>query len=587
MLVYLLIKGYFMRKNIKLISFLSDYEINQDNLNEYLELTQTSYLDLLNKTFKNLNKLIYDLKFSIDADDINLIDKSIQLISLLCLIMEFKPEDIMNLKKRIKKSRESLLIHAKNEDNPDLILLANKLDEIVLDKSFKKEDLILLVKELINKKESTNIIKKFLNINKDVVISNLILFDYAFHKTIESMNNNNEDIFYYITLLKLFYTSRVKKYKYVLELSEHMDNPYTQEIMALLNGVKRSLTPDEILDKYGIISTLPASPIILPTIETTTESIFTIDDTSTNIRDDGLCIKKDGNNYIVKINIADIGSIVTPHCIDDLNARTNYRNIHLNNAVKMLPFNLRRDLSLNQNHKRKVITMCVIMNDSGDLIDYYLELNEVYIAKNISYEESDKIINKGTGKYNKDLNDLYYLACALEAKNAGKNVYWTKKENARRDFELSPSKGFKVIREFMVLYNSLIGQFTNDIKIPYVYRYQDEEYITELMRKKEIGENDQIRNIINSLYLDSKFSVSPRYHAGIKTDIYTQSTDPLRKYPDLYNQQLLHKFYFGDIDFAFDYEKFRNNVEYFNQRNRDLTMMKAEYNRGMRLTKNL
>ena len=72
-----------MRKNIKLISFLSDYEINQDNLNEYLELTQTSYLDLLNKTFKNLNKLIYDLKFSIDADDINLMDKSIQLISLL------------------------------------------------------------------------------------------------------------------------------------------------------------------------------------------------------------------------------------------------------------------------------------------------------------------------------------------------------------------------------------------------------------------------------------------------------------------------------------------------------------------------
>ena len=36
----------------------------------------------------------------------------------------------------IKKSRESLLIHAKNDDNPDLITLANKLDEIVLDKSF-------------------------------------------------------------------------------------------------------------------------------------------------------------------------------------------------------------------------------------------------------------------------------------------------------------------------------------------------------------------------------------------------------------------------------------------------------------------
>lgn len=576
-----------MRKNIKLITFLTDYDINQDNLDEYVNISNTTYDELLNKIFKNINKWIYELKFSVDLDDINLIDKSIQLISLLCSSIEFKPEDILTLKKRIKKSRESLLIHAKNDDNPDLIILANKLDEIVLDKSINKDDLILLVKELINKKEASNIIKKFININKDAVISNLILFDYVFQKTIESMNNDNQDIFYYITLLKLFYTSRIKKYKYVLELSEHMDNPYTQEIMALLNGVKRSLTPDEILNKYGIISTLPASPIILPTIETTTDSIFTIDDTSTNLRDDGLCIKKDGNKYIVKINIADIGSIIVPHCIDDLNARNNYRNIHLNNAVKMLPFNLRRDLSLNQGHKSKVITMCVVMNDSGDLEDYYLELNDVYVAKNISYDESDKLITKGSGKYNKDLSDLYYLACALEAKNAEKNVYWAKKESSRKDFEISQSKGFKIIREFMVLYNSLIGQFTNEQNIPYVYRYQDEEYITSLMRKKDIPENDQIKQIINSLYLDSKFSIVPRYHAGIKTDIYTQSTDPLRKYPDLYNQQLLHKFYFGDIDFAFDYDEFRSNVDYFNQRNRDLIMMKAEYNRGMRLTKNL
>lgn len=576
-----------MKKNIKLATFLTDYEINQDSLDDYIEISGYEYNELLNKTFKILNQAIYDLKFSVDSEDIYFLDKCIQLVSLLCSAIEFKPEEIMNLKKRIKKARESLLIHAKNEDCSDLIILANKLDEIVLDKSFKKEDLILLVKELINKKESSNIIKKFLNINKDAVISNLILFDYVFHKTIESMENNNEDIFYYITLLKLFYTSRVKKYKYVMELSNHMENPYTQEIMALLNGVKRSLTPDEILDKYGIITNLQPSPIILPTIESTTGTIFTIDDTSTNIRDDGLSIKKDGNKYIVKVNIADVGGIVVPHCLDDLNARTNYRNIHLNNAVKMLPFNLRTDLSLNQNHNRKVMTMCLVLNDSGDLIDYYLELNDVYVAKNISYEECDKLIKTGSGKYNRDLSDLYYLACALEAKNAGKNVYWTKKENARRDFELSPSKGFKIIREFMVLYNSLIGQFTNENNIPYVYRYQDEEYITSLMRKKGIGENEQIRSVIDATYLDSKFSIVPRYHAGIKTDIYTQSTDPLRKYPDLYNQQLLHKFYFGDIDFAFDYDQFRADVDYFNQRNRDLTMMKAEYNRGMRLTRNL
>lgn len=575
-----------MKKNIKLITFLTDYDLNQENLNEYLDILEIDKSELLNKTFKFVNKLIYDLTFSVDINDIELIEKCIQLIDLICSSMQLKPDEILMIKKRIKKSRESLLIHAKNDDNPDLALLANKFDEIVLDKSFNKEDLILLVKELINQKEDPNIIKKFLNINKDAIISNLLLFDYVFYKTLDSMNNNNQDIYYYITLLKVFYTSKVKKYKYAMALNDYMDNEHTTEIMALLNGVKRSLTPDEILTKYHVIDNLPASEIILPNIETVSDSIITIDDTTTNIRDDGLSIKKDGNNYIVKINIADIGGFVVPNGVDDVVAKNNYRNIHLNNAVKMLPFNLRRDLSLNQNNKRRVITMCVIMNDSADIIDYYLELNDVYISRNISYSECDKMIGRTTSKFNKDLSDLYELACALEYKNAGKQAYWTKKENARTDFTVSSSKGFKIIREFMVLYNSFIGQFAHDNNIPYVYRYQDSEYITDLMKEKDIPENEQIRNIINSLYLDSKFSTTPRYHEGIKTDIYTQSTDPLRKYPDLYNQQLLHKFYFGDIDFAFDYEEFRNNVDYFNQRNRDLSLMKAEYNRGMRLTKN-
>ncbi len=575
-----------MKKNIKLLTYLTDYDINEDSLSSYLDITEAERNDLLNKTFKILNKAIYDLSFCVDVEDLQLIDKCIQLIGLLCSGIEFKPEEIMTLKKRIKKSRESLLIHAKNDDNQDLVLLANKLDEIVLDKSFKKEDLIFLVKELINRKEDPNIIKRFLNINKDAIVSNLLLFDYVFYKTIDSLNNDNKDIFYYITLLKLFYTSKVKKHKYIVLLENHMDNPYVDEIISLLNGVKRSLTPDEILSKYDVISSLPQSSIYIPKISCVEDSIITIDDNVTNLRDDGLSIQRDGNKYIVKINIADAGAFIYPGSVDDINARINYRNIHLSPPIKMLPFNLRRDLSLNQGQNRQVITMCVVMNDSADIEDYYLELHEVKVEKNISYNECDKMIGRTTSKFNKDLSDLFYLACALEAKNAGKQAYWTKKESARHDIKMSSSKGFKIIREFMVLYNTLLGQFTLDRNIPYVYRYQDPEYISTFLKQNGISENEQIKNVINSIFLDSKFSPTPRYHEGIKTDVYTQSTDPLRKYPDLYNQQLLHMFYFGDLNYPFDYDDFRNDIEYFNQRNADLALMRAEYVRGMRLTKN-
>lgn len=368
-------------------------------------------------------------------------------------------------------------------------------------------------------------------------------------------------------------------------LDDYENNRFVDEIKNLLNGVKRSLNTDKILAKYNIISELPESQIILPTISKSDNSIITIDDTYTNLRDDGLSIKKDGNNYIVRISIADIASFVKPGSIEDINGRTNFRNFHLGSGVSMLPLELRKNLSLNLNTTRKVVTMVLVMNDSGEVIDRNIELNDAYISANISYDLCDKKIGKTSSKLERDLTELYYLACALGEKSNSKNLYWSKKEQSRSEFTVSNSKGFKIIREFMVLYNMFLGQIANDNNIPYVYRYQDPEYITNLIKRKGISINDQIRNVINSTYLDSKFSIVPRYHAGIKTDIYTQSTDPLRKYPDLYNQQLLHKFYFGDIDFDFDYDEFIKNVEYFNERNRDLALMRAEYNRGMRLNK--
>ena len=574
-----------MKKGHKVIGFLIDYDVNVENINSFISVHDSSIDLMLQESFKSLNHIIFNLSHGIDIDDLCLIKKSISLISALCDMKVFNAEDVLLYKKKIKKIRESLLLKAKNQKCDDLIHLANLLDEIVLDKSFEKEDLIILIKELINKKEDPNIIKKFLNINKEAVINNLILFDYTFVKTLDSLNNDNIDIYYYITLLKIFYTSRVKKYKYMCLLDDYKDNRFVDEIKNLLNGVKRSLNTDKILDKYNIISELPESQIILPDISKCDNSIITIDDTYTNLRDDGLSIKKDGNNYIVRISIADIASFVKPGSIEDINGRINFRNFHLGSGVSMLPLELRKNLSLNLNTTRKVVTMVLVMNDSGEVIDRNIELNDAYISANISYDLCDKKIGKTSSKLERDLTELYYLACALGEKSNSKNLYWSKKEQSRSEFTVSNSKGFKVIREFMVLYNMFLGQIANEKNIPYVFRYQDPEYITNLIKRKGISINDQIRNVINSTYLDSKFSIVPRYHAGIKTDIYTQSTDPLRKYPDLYNQQLLHKFYFGDIDFDFDYDEFIKNVDYFNERNRDLALMRAEYNRGMRLNK--
>ena len=44
-----------MKKNIKLLNYLLEYDISTESLNEYLEVTETERLDLLNKAFKISN----------------------------------------------------------------------------------------------------------------------------------------------------------------------------------------------------------------------------------------------------------------------------------------------------------------------------------------------------------------------------------------------------------------------------------------------------------------------------------------------------------------------------------------------------
>ena len=53
----------------------------------------------------------------------------------------------------------------------------------------------------------------------------------------------------------------------------------------------------------------------------------------------------------------------------------------------------------------------------------------------------------------------------------------------------------------------------------------------------------------------------------------------------LYNEFLIHHFLFQDKFFDYDEDKFKKIIEYCNQRSADLSLMKSEYNRALKLVK--
>ena len=569
-----------------LYNFIKDDIINDESIEAFMSSSNSCRTkpQLISRAFKLLNYYLED--FAITEDNIAMLNKIIDFISYVCDNELFNKTQIETNRIRIKKSRDTILILANKFLSDELLDAANKLDEIVLDKNLNVNDIIKLIKSLIDRTEDINIIKKIINVNKQSILEkNNTLFDYVFNKAIDSIKNDSSLTYYYISLLKVLYASNIDRKKYIDILKEiPSDNLFANELYMIIHGIKRGLTPDEVLDKYLIERNLPNQKIIIPQEGSNNNVIITIDNNGTYLREDGISLLQDGDKYIVGIHISDPGKIIVPESIQDRNARQNFKCSFMLNRTRTSIFNknIENTLSLNESLYRPVLSMYAVMDSSGKLIDYYIIEDNVLINKNLTYEESDRIIENGNAELSKKLRILFDIANALEHNDEGKKRYWQLKDNSRTEPKVKDnSKSDIIIREFMVLYNYLIAELADDSKIPYVFRGQDKEYITKLVNELGIEMNEYTSQLISNIYLDSKYSSTPIVHTGLNKKIYSNSCDPLRKYPDLYNQYLLHRFYFRDIYFDFDPEVMERYINYFNQRSSDLALMKAEYNRAV------
>ena len=562
---------------------------NQEIINALLASYNCTEKQLIKKAFKYLNYYIGLSNLENKYNDImsNIVD----LISFLCDKNQFKKEEILANRERIKKSRESLLALSNKYDDPNLLDTANKLDEVVVAKTIEAKDVVTLIKMLVDRKEDVNIIKKIIVNNKAAILSNNNeLFDLVFNLAIEAMKNEEREIYYYITLLKIFYTSKLDRKKYVDELNKNFNesNPLATEIYNIIFGVRRSLTPDQILDKYEVWNDLPSAKIYVPKSSfTDDDTLITIDSSSTYIRDDALSVRRDGNLYIAGVHIIDFPSIIKPGTPLDLFALNNFECKFLSGGARTSLYHrdVESQLSLNEGEYRAVLSLYVVLNEYGEVQDYYFLPQNVRIARNLTYSQCDNMIDhKDRYEEGPILYDMYKLAKALESKNSDRLKYWNIKNLSSNEL-LRDTKSDAVVRENMILYGTTMASEAKDKGCPFVYRIQDQEYISYLIDQAGISVDDSTKKLINDIYLQSQYSSTPRRHTGLNTPVYCQATSPGRRYPDSYDQRLFHHFILNDIHFEFSPERHELLVHYFNQRAEELALMSSEYNREMKLVR--
>ena len=335
-----------------------------------------------------------------------------------------------------------ILNFLKKHKNINLFNAIDKLDSIILDKEINLNDLLLLINKLIERKEYDVVISKIINLNKKVLeLDNCKLFDKVFKSTMQSLDNKSNDIYYYISLLKILYSNRINKDYYILLLDRiKKDDLFYHELYSIINGKLTCLNSHELLEKYSIITTPDYTYIKPPISDAFNDKIITIDNFNTRINDDGISFKKDGNNFIIGIHIADVASFIKPKCIIDYQARQNFKTIYtdIGSRISIFDSKLEEFMSLNQGQTKPSISIYTIFNSNYDIIDYYLVKNNVNIQRNFHIYEAEELLNGN--KWDEQsimLNELYNIANFLNHENKTKERYWKKKNS---DFNLNKSE---------------------------------------------------------------------------------------------------------------------------------------------------
>ena len=318
------------------------------------------------------------------------------------------------------------------------------------------------------------------------------------------------------------------------------------------------------------------------------ERIFTIDGKDTKDMDDAVGIKKDGDNYIITVSIADVSHYIKKGSALDKEARERGTSLYMaDSVIPMLPHELSNGIcSLNPNVDRLTKTVEIKVNQKGKIVSYDLYKSVINSNKKMTYEDVNKILIDGTKvegyeDYIEDLKIMRELTEILinQRKNRG-NIDFASSELKINLEEKESDISFetrnqqiaeRIVENFMILANEIVTEHFSYMSLPFIYRVHggphDDGLVNTLKYLKEEGlcngdANKLINKINNGTYkardlrefIDSfkgteNYSIISHYiltnmsrakysninekHYGLALDYYTHFTSPIRRYPDL------------------------------------------------------
>lgn len=297
--------------------------------------------------------------------------------------------------------------------------------------------------------------------------------------------------------------------------------------------------PDPLVEAANAVAAYAHDPARLDYREA---AAVTIDDEDTLEVDDGISLRRENDEFVVGLHIADVSAFVPKGHILDAEAARRCSTIYLpSSAVRMFPEHLSTNVaSLRAGVERPAFTVEVRFDENFNRLGYRIAVSTVCIRERLSYDQADERIRREDPA----LTLLHRIALHLQETRAGKGAITFRRPELKIRLnggelevrKLDPNAPSRIlVSEMMILMNGLAADFASANSLPVIFRTQ------EARDAVAVEEGPAIEALaferLRKTFKRSRLSLSPGVHSGLGLTAYTQVSSPIRRYADLVTQR--------------------------------------------------
>lgn len=354
--------------------------------------------------------------------------------------------------------------------------------------------------------------------------------------------------------------------------------------------------PQSVLDEAKKVAKEPTEKDFEGRRDFRKDLTITIDGEDARDFDDAIGLTKIGEDYLLKVHIADVSHYVKQNSEIDKEAFSRATSVYFPDMVlPMLPESLCNDVcSLNPNVDRLTLSVVAKFDKNGNNTDYEIVKGVIKSDYRMTYTKVAKIFD-GDKKLSTEYKKI--VPMLLDMKALAELLLKRRHEKGELDFDLPEvqidmdenhkiidiykkprTMADRLIEQFMVVTNEIVARHMKNLEMPFVYRVHEpptteklhafNDYIKGVGLNLTVPEADAkprdiqkiltavkgrpMQIVINQLLLRSmqkaKYYERPLGHFGLALADYCHFTSPIRRYPDLTIHRIIKLVIDGKMD---------------------------------------